>query len=608
MAVKLPTAIDYGARPSLRSSRVDVPGTGELATGEALQRAASTFANMAIEKKEKQDRLNYSLAKNEILSADIRRRAELDGDEDWATYDQRYTEGLQTDRDEIFGRYRLTNNDRALLSAESDLITERGRVNVGNSARVVELDQYKSNVDANLIRAREQVLNADPDTANDIMITQIENLRAAEDRGIYTDQEVLTKIQSFVSDTSLGRLEGMNADQRIAEIELSLAGRKARGPVTIEDIEAGKGTGSIADFMTKDVLVKMLDTAKKESEIELRTLEAQQVVDAAWIEFPTDQKSRMKYIRENTAGRVRTSAVALGLSRGQEDRVQETQDQKQLVDNLAQSIRDFDLTFEELDGPTLARLGPAGEATIRAFAKMHNEGKQFADFTQWIEDPNGGMSYSYWNGLTDSQKAAEDLDSAEWRTKVTQPVWKQMNDHQEAIKNDKQAAMSGGLTNLQLVERALVAGGYISGADRSDTEKERLLNASFRFDQAVQEKMAELGRNLTNEERRKVLSEIMIPVAYTDTPWWGVGDQDVEQEELTMTATERDEAYLPYAKALTQKTTGASGIEMTVNEKLLQMAKDAKYDTPSKHDIERAFWALDAGLGDAEVLRRLKGE
>ena len=42
----IPQSIDYGARPSLRSGRVDVPGGGENALADAISVAAAKFANV----------------------------------------------------------------------------------------------------------------------------------------------------------------------------------------------------------------------------------------------------------------------------------------------------------------------------------------------------------------------------------------------------------------------------------------------------------------------------------------------------------------------------------------------------------------------------------
>ena len=98
---KIPQDIDYGPRPSLRSSRIDLPGTGETATGEALSRASEAFTQIYAQQKAKDDRLNYSLAKNELLTADISEREKLKDDEDYATYDERYSTGYNTSRDDI---------------------------------------------------------------------------------------------------------------------------------------------------------------------------------------------------------------------------------------------------------------------------------------------------------------------------------------------------------------------------------------------------------------------------------------------------------------------------------------------------------------------------
>ncbi len=89
---KIPTALNYGQRPSLRSNRVDMPDTAGLDMADALGKAANTFAEMSLQTKRKNDRMNYALAKNELILSELRHRSDLHDDEDYATHDQRYRE------------------------------------------------------------------------------------------------------------------------------------------------------------------------------------------------------------------------------------------------------------------------------------------------------------------------------------------------------------------------------------------------------------------------------------------------------------------------------------------------------------------------------------
>ena len=114
----LPDAADYGARVALRSSRIDIPGQGEMAVADALANAAQTFTNMAIEHKQKDDALSYSNAKNEYLTADIQERAKLADDENFATHDQRYREAMKGHYERLFPTVR-SDRDRSIAWARA---------------------------------------------------------------------------------------------------------------------------------------------------------------------------------------------------------------------------------------------------------------------------------------------------------------------------------------------------------------------------------------------------------------------------------------------------------------------------------------------------------
>ena len=286
---KLPDVLDYGARPSLRSNRVDQVRPGGVEVAESVAQAASTFAQMYGEKKTKDSRLQYALAKNEIMGLDLAQREGLKERTDWDAFDEDYSTGFNTGRDEIMARYnRLSGSDRALLQSESDLIREKGRVAAGNLARGMEIDQGRADIILGLDVALEAIQIEDPENQNALMLQALETVMAATEgeTAWFTEQEAETMVQTFVGKAAVNSLDKMDNEDMIAEIELSLAHRDARGPITREDIANDKGSGSIADFLHASVLKDMLEKAKEEHKNDTQYEQVYSIIDAVTAEFP----------------------------------------------------------------------------------------------------------------------------------------------------------------------------------------------------------------------------------------------------------------------------------------------------------------------------------
>lgn len=434
----IPKVTDYGARPSLRSSRVDIPGAGDTGTGEALAKAADAFATIYGQQKTKDDRLNYSLAKNELLTADITEREKLREDEDYATYDERYSTGYNVARDEIYGRYPdISPADAKLLDSESDLIRERGRVQIGERARVVKIDNERGTIEENLVIAREQVQNESRAVANEVMLAQLENIKAGEENGIYKPAQALNLSQKFVSDTAHASLTGMDVEDRIEEIELTLAKRKAHGPIDIEDIRAGKGSGSIGDFLNKDVLVEMLRKAKAEHKQSSINSDVFAIVDQVTAALPeTDARSlasRKKMAREMLDkgdpdyGTKRATLERVLGQRNNEDVAIKNLGVHEISQNLMDQIRDGK-GFDELWEGDIQELSPQQQKFIKDFADNWQDNEGFADAT------NPDMAYA-WSNFTPTQMVNAQINGAEWRTQFTRDDWNRMIEVQKAYRD-----------------------------------------------------------------------------------------------------------------------------------------------------------------------------
>jgi hypothetical protein len=234
MGVRLPEAIDYGQRPSLQSNRLDMPGTGSQESAQAILAAATEFKNILEEKQGKQDDLNYALARNEIVEADLLEREKLANDTDHATQSDRYDLGFRTAREKIAQKYpNMDPHDKAILNAEANLIGTRGGVAVRGRAREIEVDQGYAALMDGMARARENLLRAtDYASRNAIIQGQLEAINAAEAAGYFGVNGAVpaeAARQKLTQDFAMASITAMSDEEQIEILSGTLAHRKGYG-------------------------------------------------------------------------------------------------------------------------------------------------------------------------------------------------------------------------------------------------------------------------------------------------------------------------------------------------------------------------------------------
>lgn len=126
---RLPDVASLGNRPVPvdRGGIVSRPNAGVV--GRALEGLGGQAQQIAGEQFEKQDKLAYAAAKTAILKADVQARQGLDKDQDYGTFESRYTEQMRKAREEA-GKLIRNASDRALFDSDVDLDFERGRSQV----------------------------------------------------------------------------------------------------------------------------------------------------------------------------------------------------------------------------------------------------------------------------------------------------------------------------------------------------------------------------------------------------------------------------------------------------------------------------------------------
>ena len=600
----LPQAIDYSKRPSLRSNRLDLPGTGDLATGAAMERAASTFAQILGEHQAKEDRLNYSLAKNELLLASIAEREKLKDDREHETWDERFTAGYNEASDGIFTKYNFSAGDRQLLGAESDLIRERARVQVGDAARTMDLDIKQATVRENLLIAEKEILNLDLPTANDLMLTQLENIQAAVAEGVFDANVGLTLSQNFVTDTAYARLVAMDAKPRIVELKRSLAHRKSiGGAITVDAIRAGKGTGSIADFLNKDTLVKMLRLAEKENVTEDALLVAFEVNDAAWIEHPEyeNSKEREEIINAQTKNNpaARKEALILHRQRTNDEARGEAAQRKEMGFGWSERITDGTATFSDIPAAEREIMGPEWVTLLQTFAENQPEREGYGEF-------DDDVTYYKWRDLSDQGKAAEPLMSAEWKGVLTRQTHQRFVDEQDVIRRRIESSTPTpsykGDTDDEYLTNVLLGGQFFK---ERPTPGQPGYDRWARIDKAVDDALKDESMqrirdgksgDLNADDRRDILNETLKQQVFLRRDRFGPNILWLEKYErkpaflVELTPEQAQEAFVPI-EIVEKDIWDIVGTKVQYADEFLRGLAPDDVD-PSDKDIEEAYFYL----------------
>jgi hypothetical protein len=247
-------------RPVPRSQRA-IPSdrSGEI-EGAAVADFGGNLARIGGDIQQRQDRFAYAQARSELLQADIAIRRELENDQDFATYEQRYREKLGKAREgataKVQGRM-----DRALFEQETKLDIERGVSSVREIARRKEVDVGRAGLQQTLANNRTVALETGDEALRTALISSTTDaILGARDKGYINAQEAVDERQRWTADYAEGFLDIKPLPERI------------------KILSEPKGTP--ADYIAPDRRAVLLKAARNELKAEQDRLktEARQVL------------------------------------------------------------------------------------------------------------------------------------------------------------------------------------------------------------------------------------------------------------------------------------------------------------------------------------------
>lgn len=547
---RLPDVTDYGARPAISTGRRDPVHPEGLEVAEAVTNAARVFAQIYSDKQQKDSRINYALAKNEIMKLDLQTRRSLDERQDFENFDQAYTEAFTAGIDEITGRHfdRISPDDRLLLTSEIDLIRERGRVEVGAAAKALEVDLGQSSVTSFATEALDNIhMETSQERRNELILQVLETFKAAEENGWFTAQETEAALQTFVASAAEQFLNNMDPNERLAELEYAREWRQRNGVIDRENLAQGQGSGSMGDYLPSYVLDKMIrDTrevaaAKNIADVSVGIVDSVMALrrgtESDDIEAQRDMSIQMLDETigkdDENYGEYRQALLdELKERQAYEGAIVSAQNSEALAEMtnmIDQQVTDGKVpTIADLRGSDIwPELSIEGRAAAERYVALRAEGDGYslADDDDFLYE---------WDSMTPAEKVeyfeSAAFNSAETKTRVTRATWESMaaeatahRDSRDSSRPQRPDIYAGDaqdrriLMDMMIGENKIFTRDYSPGDPSVQARRQRRIEAAVNralVDESTRRWHRDGSGWMSPQEKRQIIGEILSQEIY----------------------------------------------------------------------------------------------
>lgn len=191
--------------------------SGEI-VADAIGRFGQVAGRIANDLQEKEDQFDYARAKTSLAAAESEARRALENDNDWQTYEKRYTESMTKAREKAAGMIR-GNRDRALFDMDAKLEVDRGIAQVRSLAKRKEIDWGRGEVANAETVNRELFINAvDDQERQRIGAAMLDLYSGARAKGYVDDEEFAKRSKAWVSDAAEAAISTQSPEMRIESL------------------------------------------------------------------------------------------------------------------------------------------------------------------------------------------------------------------------------------------------------------------------------------------------------------------------------------------------------------------------------------------------------
>ena len=490
---RIPDASQLGySVPSTRTPRFQ-DRSGEIVAG-AVGRFGQVAGQVASEIQEKEDQFAFAQARSALLQADVDARRALENDNDWSTYEKRYSESMTKAREKAAGMIR-GNRDRALFDMDAKLDVERGIGEIRGVAKRKEIDWGRASLDGMLEANRTAALNAkdEPTRAALILATQ-DAIAGAKQKGYLSEQEATNHRQVWTANYAEGFVGMQPAEERIKLLS--------------------NPKGTAADYIAPDRRAALLEAAKRESrDLNVRR-ESQAQEDAIVAKFGTGSAA-LKAARDIEDPEVRDSTVSRIKVRQAEVKQAEF-DQREALSEEAMAFINDGGKFADLPLHIKNGLKPSALNSLRSYAEQQAGGGRRAT------DPETLIELSELSA-DDPQKFGE-LDMLTYRDKLSDGDFEEFVDLQRKIRSGSLDGKATGFMTLNQVRDQRVKDLFPN--PKSEQKKQQRDSFIRQYEGRLRSFREETGKRPGADDARKILDDLTAEVSID----WG---RDKRVFELT---------------------------------------------------------------------------
>lgn len=467
--------------------------SGEIVAG-AVGRFGQVVGQVASDIQEKDDSFAYARAKSILIGADVEARRALEDDNDWATYEKRYTESMTKAREAAANIVR-GSRDRAMFELEAKGIIDRNTEQVRGQSKRKEIDWGRATLDGMLENNRTAALNAkdEPTRAALIFATQ-EAIEGAKAKGYLGEQEAMNQQQRWTASYAEGFVGMQSAEERIKLLS--------------------KPKGTVADYIAPDRRAALLEAAKRESrDLNVRR-ESQAQEDAIVAKHGGNWTAALKAAREIDDPEVRDSTVSRIKVRQAEAKQADLEYTEALSEEALAFINDGG-KFADLPLRIKNGLKPSALNSLRSYAEQQaGGGRRFTDPETLIELSELSAD--------DPQRFGE-ISMLEYRDKLSDSDFEEFVDLQRKIRTGSLDGKATGFMTMNQVRDQRLA--ELFGSARpsvKEGEKQKQARRKFidQYEARLRSFREESGKRPGADDARKILDDLTADVAINRDYWF----------------------------------------------------------------------------------------
>lgn len=491
----LPTAENLGRRAQVRDrGGIATKRTGMV--GAAIQDLAGTVEQIEKKAQAKEDRLNYAQARSSLLQADIAARSEFDGDPDWATYENRYSEKMKQAKSDASSMIKSTS-DKALFDVEAQSDIARGLGAIGQKAWKGEVDTGRAGLAFTLDANRTSGLSSSDFATKIAFINSTdEALSGAREKGYIDEVEAVTMKKKWTDDFAESSILMMEPDKRVAVLS--------------------SPNGTLAANIPADRRKALLESAKRENKEIVTRAKAQEKTDVI-VKKGGSLEAQLKEARKIQDPEVRDSAVTRVTKRYKEAEIITSAVQSEALDAGYKVAFDGGL-YDEIAPSVLAAMDPKDALNLKSY--MNKGGVVKTNKKTW---------YDLTKMKTDDPRKFADLDMLKYRNVLNDGDWKAMVKGQSDMKDTKEVSFQLRSDN-QLVDDTLRAIG-VSPAPKDKAEAEKVYSFRYQYQETIDSFQKQEKRKATVDEKQKILDRMTMVVTSEDAGW-AYFDEDIRVFEV----------------------------------------------------------------------------